>query len=73
MIALQIYDVFYGDVVECVGVVLIVDNMKFTITSTGKQSLFGVVGGTVRLGNVVYKAHVLHWKRRMWRCYSFLR
>ena len=48
---------------ECQRVVLISNDMKVTITPTGKHGgLSSVEGGAVIIENMVYKAHVLHLK-----------
>ena len=66
------YHVFYEDVAGCGRAVLISDNVKVTSKPTGKhEGLSWVAGGVVTMGNMVYKAHVLHLKWRMgWWCYS---
>ena len=66
------YEVFYGSVAECGMVVLILDNMKVTIAPSGKhEGLCLVAGRAVRMGNILYKGHVLHLKWRTgWWCYS---
>ena len=45
------YRVFYGDMAECVRVVLLSSNMKVTIEPTGKHmGLSCVAGGAVTMG-----------------------
>ena len=57
------YQVFYEDVAECDRVILISDNMKFTIKPTDKyEGRSWVAGDAVTLDTMVYKADVLHLK-----------
>ena len=70
---INVFCVFYEDVAECGRVVLISDNVKFTSKPTGKhESLSWAAGGVDTMGNMVYKAHLLHFKWHMgwWWCYS---
>ena len=65
------YWIFYGDVTECGGAVMISDKMKVTVIHTGKhEGLSWVAGGTVMMGSIICKEHMSHLKWGMfWCCY----
>ena len=66
----SMYHVFYEDVAGCG--MAVSDNVKVTSKSTGNhEGLSWVAGGVVTMGNMFYKAYVLHLKWQMgWWYYS---